>query len=287
MPEIITLNELRRKSRQVKGEWRLDDRHRLNYKSEDEGEEFELETSFVAAEPEALVFSITEKQENGKTVTGLAKLQGAWRANDQNQIEFEVTRQSGKNDVLTFTGRWKVGANHEIIYSYRTRPLKTRNSKLQALVFKGWWDITEKNRLTYLLEGESDSAFRFRGTFQTPSILAKKGELHYQLGVEAEGKQEKFQTITLFGKWKLSNALELSFEIEYPQGERREIRFGAEYALTRDFTVAAKLMNKEGDPLGVEVILTREFLEGHAQAFVRLKKSLAESAVEAGITIPW
>ena len=45
-------------------------------------------------------------------------------------------------------------------------------------------------------------------------------------------------------------------------------------------------MNKEGDPLGVEVVLEKSFFQD-AKAFVRLRKTLEESAVEAGVTIPW
>jgi hypothetical protein len=295
-----TLNDLERKGKRIKGRWKLDDRHRLTYESEDsklEGkrtEEYELETSLVAAESEALVVSVTQKQENGNVVTSLARLTGTWRANEKNELEFEVERQSGKNDALTFTGSWKVGKNHEIIYGYRVRSGK-KSSKLQTLTFKGYWDLTEKSRLTYLIEGDTESAFRFRGTFQTPGILAKEGELRYQLGVEVEGKLRTTaksragsrKTITLFGKWKLSTTLELSFEIEYAGGEKREIRFGAEYALTKDLRVAAKLIDKSGDPLGIEVILTKDFLKTHAQAFVRLRKTLRESAVEAGVSIPW
>ena len=107
-----------------------------------------------------------------------------------------------------------------------------------------------------------------------------------QLGAEAQGKRGKFRTVTLFGKWKLSDELELVFEMECA-GEKREIRFRAEYALTEDLTITANLTSKEGDPLGIEVILSKDFLKSHAQAFVRLKKTLAESAVETGVTIPW
>jgi len=75
--------------------------------------------------------------------------------------------------------------------------------------------------------------------------------------------------------------------MEYEDGRKRTLKFGAEFALTPDLTVAAKLINKEGDPIGIELVLTKDFLESHAQAFVRLKKTLQENAIEAGITIPW
>ena len=43
----------------------------------------------------------------------------------------------------------------------------------------------------------------------------------------------------------------------------------------------------EGDPLGVELILTKEFLNNKAEAFVRLKRSLAEASAEGGVRIEW
>ncbi len=284
MPKITSLNELEREGTVIKGAWQFDADHNLSYRVEGENEDavFTLETSLVAAEPGALVFSLTEKLENGSIVTSLQKLSGIWRANDQNQLEFEVKRESGRNDVLTFKSRWEVGKNFEIVYTREKIELKTKNKQIETLALKGFWDITEKNRLTYFLEGSSTHAFRFRGTFQTLSVIAKKGEIRYQLG--AEGTRG---TITLFGKWKFSNTLELSFEMEYADGRRHEMRFGAEFAITKDFNVSAALIDKKGEALGVEVTLTREFLEGHAEAFLRLKKTFQESAVYGGIRIPW
>lgn len=282
----------------VKGRWKLDERHRLAYSSGESDEEFTLDTSLVAAEPDALVLSVTEKQESGIISTSIIKLSGTWKANDDNQLEFDVTRQFGKTDTLTFKGAWKVGESNELIYTYRKKYLKTKTTELETLTFKGYWDISERHRLTYTIEGSSDASFRFRGAFQTPSVLAKKGELRWQLGMEVDssivqtsrGKRtfkRRKQVVTLFGTWKLSDRLELSFEMEYADGVRHEIRFGAEFTISEGFTVAAKLMSRKGDPVGVEVVLTKEFLEGNAQAFVRLKKTLSESAVEGGVTIPW
>lgn len=288
MPSLLSLNEFRRKNKAVKGRWELDSRHRLSYRAEDPSEKFEIQASLVAAEEGALVFSVAGKKEKGRQVTRLAKLSGTWRANDQNQIEFEVERESGQNDVLTFRGEWKLGSSHEIIYRWRRRSPARKTVIEETLVFNGAWDISGQNRLTYRVEGSNDNTLRFRGTFQTRSILAREGEIRYQLGAEAEMKPaRRSRTITFFGKWKLSNTLELFFEMDCADGKKRELCFGAEFSPSKDFTVAARLLNKKGDPLGIEVLLSREFLKGHAQAFVKLKKSLAESAVEAGVTIPW
>ncbi len=287
MPKLKSLNELERKSRRITGKWNLDERHRLTYLSDPPEEAFKLEASLVAAEPEALVVSVTEKQENGKTVIRLARLSGQWHANEDNQIEFEVERESGRNDVLTFCGAWKVGDSHELIYTYRRQSLERKSTAIETLTFKGVWDFSEKNRLAYTFEGDSEAAFRFRGTFQTPSILAKKGEIRYQLGAETAGRQGKFRTVTFFGKWKLSNQLNLEFEMECANGKKRVFRFAAEFQITQDLGVTARLTSRQNDPLGVEVVFNKEFLNGKAQAFARLRKSLEESAVEAGVTIPW
>ncbi len=284
---LTTLNELKRRGRRVQGEWQLDARHRLRYRSDDEEELISLEASPVAAEAGALVLAVTEKQERGRSVTSLARLKGTWRANAKNKIEFEVERESGRSDVLTFRGTWKVGRSQELCYTWRRKSPGTKAAVLESLTFTGWWDITEKNRLTYTLEGSRDATFRFRGAVQTPSILAKKGAIRYQLGAEAVGGRQKQCVITLFGKWKLSDKLGLNFEMDYADGRRHAIRFGAEFQAAPDLTVAAQLTSTDGDPLGVELVLTRDFLQHQAHGFLRLKRSLRESAVEAGVSLPW
>ena len=286
MAKITDLNDLEHESKLIRGRWALDADHVLSYRKEAGEEDFELETSLIAAEPGALVFSFTEKQESGETVTRLAKLSGIWRANAGNEIEFEVSRQSGQNDVLAFRSEWKVGNAQQIIYSWRRKISNRKTRRLQTLTFRGWWDLSGENRLVYTLEDSDDGNFRFRGAFQTPGILAKKGEIRYQLGAEAESGR-KARVITLFGKWKLSDRLDLSFEMEYADGRRHEMRFGAQFSMTRELTVAARLIDRKGVPLGMEVLLTKEFLNGQGEAFVRLKKTLQESALEAGVTLPW
>lgn len=244
---------------------------------------YEFETSLIDAKAGALIVSFAQKQEDGSVVTSLAQLKGKWQANAKNEIQFLVEGQSGKKKALTFTGSWSIGENNEIIYEYGSR------QNLQTLTFKGYWDILDGKRLTYLIEGNSKSAFRFRGAFQTQSILAKEGELRYQIGVEAGRKLRRksfVKTIVLFGKWKLSDKFGLSFEIEYENGAR-EIRFGAEYSLSPASEITAGLISPEGKPLGIEVVFTQTFPKTQAQAFLKLRKSLQENAIEGGIVIPW
>ena len=283
--KLNKLNQLIEDDEILKGTWSLDDNHELQYKKDGLDEEIKIKGFLIATEPDALVFSVTEKQKDQKIVTGLYKLTGQWSLNSDNQITFEVEKGRSKNDTLTFTGTWELGKNHEIIYTYEQTELKKRTKEVQTLTFKGYWDISERNRLTYYLSEDSESNFKFKGTFQTKSIYAKEGEIRYQVGVEVSGKRI-VQDIVLFGTWKFSNKLEISFEIEYQDG-KRAITFGGKYDLDDDKQIAITLKTEEGKPLGIELILTKDFFGKDGQAFIRLSKTIEESRVEAGMRFRW
>jgi len=284
--KLSKLNQLIEDGEEIKGRWELDDNHEIQYKSEGKDEEIKVRGSLVAVEPDALVIAVTERQTDQTVVTSIYKLTGTWHANPKNQLVFEVEKEVGKNNVLTFKAGWKLDDNHQIVYSYTQTELKTKKKIFQELAFEGYWDISEKNRLIYFLRADTESAFRFRGAFQTRSILAKRGEIRYQLGVEVAGKHT-FQTIALFGKWKVSRNLYLDFEIEYGNDKTRTISFGGEYALNDDTSIAVNLKNTQGEPLGVKVVLSKDIFGEDGEAFIRLQKSLEESRVEAGMSYKW
>ncbi len=283
---LTNLNKLIEENQRLKGYWELSPNHEIRYKSLDQDEEIRFRGSLVAAQPDALVVSFTQSQTNQKVVRRIAGLTGAWRLDSKNRIVFEAQKEGGKKDVLTFKGAWEIGKNHEIIYSYGELDTGRNIKERRKLVFKGYWDIGEDHRLTYFVGGSSYSFFRFRGTLQTKSIYAKDGEIRYQVGVELQGRK-RLQTITLFGKWKLSHDLSLSFEIEYEDGRKKAIVFGGECALTKDTEISVNLKSRQGEPLGVELILTKDFFGKDGQAFVRLAKSLEESRIEGGVSLKW
>ena len=70
------LSQLLDEGKVQKYDWKLTPDHRLVYKAEGQDEEFKLDSSLIAAEPDALVFSYTEKQSAKKTVTRILKLTG-------------------------------------------------------------------------------------------------------------------------------------------------------------------------------------------------------------------
>ena len=288
--KLTKLSELIGSGEELKGRWEITPNHEIQYKKTGPDEEIKVRGSLVAVEPDALVIGVTKRQTDQTVVTSIYKLAGAWRLDLNNRIVFEVEREDGKKDALTFKGAWQVGRSYQLIYTYEETDLKRKRNTLRKitreLVFTGFWDISEENRLTYWLGAGSDSAFRFRGAFQTKSVLAKKGELRYQVGIEVVG-EHRLKTIALFGKWKVSRNLDLSFEIEYADGRKRSITFGGEYAINKDTRIAVNLKNQTGKPLGIEVILTKDIFGKDGQAFVRLQRSLEESRVEAGMRIKW
>ncbi|MFH1800124.1 MAG: hypothetical protein ABH891_04665 [Candidatus Omnitrophota bacterium] len=291
------------------GKWELSPTHELTYKERGGDKEATIKGLLVAVEPDALVISVTMKEDEKRTVTGLVKLSGKWELDEKNRITFSVKRGLDRYGKLTFQGSWEINDNFQVTYSFSTQQVLEGSGKkrrrvtrtTQKLIFEGRWDFSEKNCLTYLIGVDSGSSFRFRGTFETHSILAKKGEIRYQVGVEYKtsrgAKKWLTQTITLFGKWKLSDDLALSFELERADGRRSEIRVGADLSLKKlqgpglrrllSDEVSVDLKNREGDPLGIELVLTKDLFDGNAQTFVRFRESLKETAVEAGLTIPW
>lgn len=283
---LTKFNDLNFNAHTYEGEWELTKDHALRYKSGQLKEEFQFRGSLIAAEPDALVFSVQRKETDKKSTLNLLRLSGKWNMNPRNQIVFEVSRRDGETDLLTFKGGWRVGPNHEIIYTYSKEGLKRKTNLTRELVFSGFWDISEKNRLTYYVGGSSDSAFRVRGAFQTKRTLAKKGELRYQAGIEVNGKRE-LRDVILFGKWLVSRDLSLSLEIKYPQGEKRAILFGGQYAITPDMQVSVELKSRSGERLGVEIILTKDVFRKNGQAFARLVSSLQERRIEAGMKFVW
>lgn len=268
------------------GKWKISDRHEIQYWSEDDKSAATLKATVLDVRPAALVLQYTQREDDQKTVTRIYELNGTWRVDPKNRITFIVEKETGKHDVLTFRNIWTVNENHEIEYSFEETALKRREKTLRKLVFRGFWDISERSRITYWLGKDSNSYFRFRGAFQTTSILAKNEEIRYQIGVEVE-KRIKTQTITLFGKWKYSRKYGLSFEVEYKDGRKHVIRFGADYSPTSRDHIELDLVNVEGKPLGAQLLLTRDFLKGDGQAFVKLLRNAEESRVEAGATWRW
>ncbi len=289
---LTRLNQLILGNELVEGNWQITPNHEIQYRRKRRTlhspleEEIALKGNLVAAEETGLTLQAWERREGEELISRLLTLRGRWEADARNRLSFLVERQSDRTDRLTLAAGWEVGPSHELLYRTTRRHLKTKERDLHTLTFRGYWDVTEANRLTYVLDRDSDSAFRFRGTFQSRALQAKAGRIRFQIGVQAEGRR-RVQTVTLFGKWKLSHDLSLEFEVPYGDGAVQGIGFGASFELGARGTITGRLLARRGQPLGVELLFTRPFLKGQGEAFARLRRNLDENVAEAGLRVRW
>lgn len=211
----------------------------------------------------------------------ILKLKGTWRANKYNELVFEVTARKGSPEVYTFKGSWKVNSNQYIEY--------VSEDGRDTLTFRGSWKVSSANRLVYLFEGSSTSRFEFKVQFESAEIYPKKGQIRYRIGIgirksrlTAPGK-----LLILYGEWKLSRNLELTFQMNYGKGKVSAISFGATLTFGRNKVILA-LKDEFGKPLGATLSMSHKFLKAlDAEAFIRLESMRPEHSIEAGISIPF
>lgn len=47
------------------------------------------------------------------------------------------------------------------------------------------------------------------------------------------------------------------------------------------------LKSRSGEPLGLELVLTKDFFGGDVQTFIRFAQRASESAIEGGVKVIW
>jgi hypothetical protein len=241
-----------------------------------------LRKRFIAAESDSLVIETiqTDSLSNRQSLR-ILKLKGTWRANDDNEICFDVTLRKGPPETYTFKGSWKINNNQQIEYSCGEGP--------DVLTFKGCWEISSANRLVYILEGSSTSRFEFKVQFESPTFYPKSGQIRYRIGIGV--RQNRLtapgQVLILYGEWKFGRNLGLIFQMDYGQGKINAIEFGSEVTFGRN-KIIFNLKDQLSQPLGITLTMTHKFLKTfNAEAFIKLKSLRDEKRVEAGISIPF
>ncbi len=211
----------------------------------------------------------------------ILKLKGTWRANKYNELVFQATGYKTQPEKFTFKGSWKLNNNQQVEY--------TSEDGRDTLVFKGYWKFPSKNRLVYAFEGSSTSRFEFKVQLESSTLQPKKGEIRYRIGIGVRQSRITLpgQLLILYGEWKFSRNLGLSFQMDYGKGRVKAIEFGAEVTFSRN-KVNLALKNEFGKPLGITLTMTHKFLKiNNAKAFLRLKSRQNEQAVEAGVILPF
>jgi len=173
-----------------------------------------------------------------------------------------------------------VNRKNELIYTYTKTYLKRKEKLTRCLTFKGYWDINEKNRISYVLNKELDSGFDFEASFGKP---AKRG-MEYEIGI---GVKPKIKKILLFGSWKVNEKLGLIFEMPYEEGNIRSIVFGAECRLTKGTQIEFRLKDYLHQDLGISLRLTKAVFRDSGTAFLEALREKGEISIFFGIGFRW
>jgi len=229
------------------------------------------------------VFEVKTSNEHGLTKLRLLKLSGVWHADEYNQLAFTVTKNDSP-DILTLKGSWTINQNQQIVYSWQKTELKKKTRAVSTIEFSGFWEFSQANRLTYILSTATNSRFDFRAQMESPNLYPKEGVIKYRIGIGiSRASRVKPEIISLYGAWKFSRNLTLSFDMEYAGGVVHSLQFGTEVDFGKNNRVVFNLLAKDSRRLGASVVFTHRFLKAHdAELFIRLKKLEGETGAVVG-----
>ncbi|MCK4947764.1 MAG: hypothetical protein KAS46_05280 [Candidatus Aureabacteria bacterium] len=242
----------------------LDKKHKMYA-----GDKLTIKGEIKDAKANKLVFSVAAKDILNQPREYILNLSGSWQADKYNRLTFNVKRNKGITDILTFKGGWSINKQNQIIYTYEKAHLKTKKRVTKTINFKGHWNITEKHRILYVLNKKIDSQFDFKVSLGKP---LKRG-LQYKIGIGSVPSKEK---ITLFGEWKVNRRLGVLFEMPYEKGILQRIVFGASCKPGKNSTIEFKLRNELGKDLGMDIKLSKKILKDQGEIFLRAITSKKE-----------
>jgi len=267
------------------GRYSLDKNHNLvltlsKWNNQVEGNRLIIKSELLDTKDNELSFSVGTRDSFGNGAIYILRLGGVWQADKHNRLSFNVTRERGAGDNLILKGAWKIGNNNEIVYTYTKFSLKTKEKITNALTFKGYWDMTEKHRILYVLNKEINSVF----DLEVNLVKATKKGLEYKIGI---GAIPRTKALTLSGEWKLNEQLGLLFEMPYEGGESRNITFGATCKFRGKETLNFKLKSSQGKNLDANLRLSIKILKDQGEAFTQVLKEEKELFLIAGIGFKW
>ena len=274
----------------LRGEWSLTDDHRLRFTldkldRQTLGDQLTLTGEILDVREESLLFSVTTRDKEDTESTYILNLGGTWKADENNRLSFHIRKEKGAYDILTFTGTWEIDKNSQIIYQYEKAQLIRKKKEIHTLTFKGYWDVKDMARISYVLGADTGSVFNFNAS----AGIFNNGYIKYQLGIGAATDPDfRPQTITLSGLWRLKKDVGLVFEVEYEGKRTRAIVFGAQAVLTDKDTVTFRLKSGiDNKDMGASLELLHDILDGDGQIFLRALKDGRESAIYAGGAWSW
>jgi len=273
----------------LKGTWALtkDQELRLvfdKWRRQTFGDQLTLKGEIIDVGKNSLLFALTSRTKDGRLSLYALELCGLWQADAHNRLSFRVDKGRGRYDPLVFDGAWQINKNYQIIYRHRKEKLTQKKKRTQVLTFKGYWDMKEKARLSYVLDRNTASGF----DFETSAGLFKKDYIRYELGNRlSRRKQPVKRTITFLGRWRVRKTAGLVFEVEQGEKKIQAFVFGAQVRLTNRGTVLLNLRDDLNRGLGIELELSRDIFKKEGQAFLRMLQSKQESALLVGSGRRW
>jgi len=186
----------------LKGKWALNNDHNLvltldKWGNQIAGNKLTIKSELIDAKANKLSFTLATKDFSEKRKLYILQLEGVWEADKNNRLSFKIKKEQDRTDKLIFKGAWEVNKQNEIIYTYTKAFLKSGEKITKTITLKGYWDITEKCRISYVLDKEINSQFEFEVSLGKPN----KKRLEYEVGI---GVRPTKRTISFFGKWKVS-----------------------------------------------------------------------------------
>jgi hypothetical protein len=275
------------------GDWRLTPDYNLElvraaFGGSTRKERLVLRCNSLINKSDSLVFELVGSHGQQRDRLQSISLKGKWQADEQNRLVFYA---SGKpaDSVIVLRGDWELNKNQQVVYSFEKAELKTKTKKTHELLFAGFWKLDSRNRLSYSLSGSTRSSFSFRAQLESPNLYPADNMIKYRIGIGlARQAGEKQKTISLYGVWKLGRRYSPAFEMQYADGCIRRMEFGSKVSINKNNEIMLALATRKHEPLGITLTYTRKFNEKlDARAFVRLRKSSRENAVEAGISFPF
>ena len=276
---------------EFQGKWSLNNNYDLVLDLQDSQKlgkrKLVLKGKILDCQKNYLFFQTKTKSTGAKEAISFLKLRGFWQSDKFNRLTFEVTKKENP-DTLAFKGLWSVNKNQKIIYLYQKTNLITKRKVFQKLVFDGFWQLSGKNRLRYVLAGSKGSFFDFRAYLQSNNLYPKKGAIKYRIGIGIKKGVGNYREkiISLYGTWKFSRRRGLSFESDYGEGKIRRIYFSAKINITKGKQIIFTLLGKDNKPIGASVTFKKQmFSKGDFEYFLRLKKEGKDYEVSAGLTL--
>lgn len=276
----------------VEGEWQLDKDNNLDFifrktKTQSGGEKLFFRTKLIKAKADSLAFSLDTQEKRGSHQVQWLEFKGKWQADKYNRLQFLIKKKPTGSRPLTLQGSWKVKQN-TLVYTYKKSSPGTKTKQSHDLYFKGYWQINQKNRLSYILDAKKLSQFDFRAYLETPNLIGKRGRIKYRLGIGAKtSKFFKAQVVSIYGVWKFHRKGGLSLVVAYADSQVKAIDFGVFVRMNKKTKITLGLVNRKRKDIGISLTFNKSFLNSDAQWFLKMLVRENRPAFNWGVSLPW